>query len=166
MSPLPDELRARLAQEIAAAEHPREQIINVMYALQKHYGYFSDEAVHQAAALMHMTPLEIEELATFYDFIYREPVGIYVIHVCDGVVCWMFNEMSVFDYLCRKLGVEAGAVTADGLFTVLPTACIGYCDHAPAMLINGVMYGPLTPEKIDAILEKLRAESVDLVVSR
>jgi NADH-quinone oxidoreductase subunit E len=154
MSNLPDELRARLAQEIAAAEHPREQIINVMYALQKHYGYFSDEAVHQAAALMHMTPLEIEE------------VGKYVIHVCDGVVCWMFNEMSVFDYLCRKLGVDAGAVTADGLFTVLPAACIGYCDHAPAMLINGVMYGPLTPEKIDAILEKLRAESVDLVVSR
>jgi NADH-quinone oxidoreductase subunit E len=57
-------------------------------------------------------------------------------------------------------------MTEDGMFTVLPTACIGYCDHAPAMLINGVMYGPLTPEKIDAILEKLRTEHCDLVICR
>jgi NADH-quinone oxidoreductase subunit E len=166
MSNLPDELRVQLQQEIAAADHPREQVINIMYILQKHYGYLNDEAVHEAAALLGMTPLEIEELATFYDFIYREPVGRFVIHVCDGVVCWMFHEGSLFDYLCQKLGVCAGALTEDGMFTVLPTACIGYCDHAPAMLINGVMYGPLTPEKIDAILEKLRTESCDLVICR
>ena len=166
MSNLPDELQARLVQQITSADHPREQVINIMYALQKYYGFFSDEAVHEAAALLGLTPLEIEELATFYDFIYREPVGKFVIHVCDGVVCWMFHEGSLFDYLCRKLGVCAGAMTEDGMFTVLPTACIGYCDHAPAMLINGVMYGPLTPEKIDAILEKLRTEHCDLVICR
>jgi NADH-quinone oxidoreductase subunit E len=108
----------------------------------------------------------VEELATFYDFIYREPVGKFVIHVCDGVVCWMFHEGSVFAYLGRKLGVCAGEMTADGMFTVLPTACLGYCDHAPAMLINGVVYGNLTPEKIDAILEKLRTEYCDLVICR
>jgi len=163
---LPEENRQELARQITAAEHPREQAINIMYALQKHYGYFSDEAVHEAAALLGMTPLEIEELATFYDFIYRQPVGKFVIHVCDGVVCWMFHEGSVFDYLCQELEVCAGEVTADGMFTVLPTACIGYCDHAPAMLINGVFYGPLTPEKVDEILEKLRAEHCDLVICR
>jgi NADH-quinone oxidoreductase subunit E len=166
MSDLPAELRENLAKLIAAAEHPREQVINVMYVLQRHFGYFSDEAVVAAAELLAMTPLEIDELATFYDFIYREPVGKFVIHVCDGVVCWMFHEGSVFDYLCKKLGVCAGEVTADGMFTVLPTACLGQCDRAPAMLINGVAYGPLTPEKIDGILEKLRTEYCDLVICR
>jgi NADH-quinone oxidoreductase subunit E len=110
--------------------------------------------------------LEVEELATFYDFIYREPVGKFVIHVCDGVVCWMFHENSIFDYLCRKLQVCAGQVTGDGLFTVLPTACIGFCDHAPAMLVNGVFYGPLTPEKVDEIIEQIRSEHCELVVCR
>jgi NADH-quinone oxidoreductase subunit E len=166
MSTLPPELQTELAQQVAAADHPREQVINIMYVLQKHYGYMSDEAVEEAAALLDMTPLEVEELATFYDFIYREAVGKFVIHVCDGVVCWMFHEGSVFDYLCEKLGVCAGGVSADGMFTVLPSACLGFCDHAPAMLINGVFYGHLNPEKIDAILEKLRREYCDLVICR
>jgi NADH-quinone oxidoreductase subunit E len=163
---LPEEVRQELARQIAAAEHPREQVINVMYVLQKYYGYLSDEAVGEASDLLNLTSLEIEELATFYDFIYREPVGKFVIHVCDGVVCWMFHEGSVFDYLCQKLGVCAGEVTADGMFTVLPTACLGFCDHAPAMLINGVFYGDLTPQKVDEIIEKLRSEHCDLVICR
>jgi NADH-quinone oxidoreductase subunit E len=166
MSNLPPELKEKLEAQLSKSEHPREQVINIMYSLQKHYGYLSDEAVCAAATLLDMNPLEIEELATFYDFIYRKPVGKFVIHVCDGLVCWMFHEGSVFDYLCDKLGVCAGEVTADGMFTVLPTACLGYCDHAPAMLINGVFYGSLTPEKIDEILEKLRREFCELIICR
>jgi len=163
---LPQELRENLQRLIGAAEHPREQAINVFYLLQKHYGYFSDAAVREASALLGMTPLEVEELATFYDFLYREPVGRFVIHVCDGVVCWMHHENSIFDYLCRKLQVCAGGVTGDGLFTLLPTACLGFCDRAPAMLINGVFYGPLTPEKVDEIIEQLRSEHCDLVICK
>jgi NADH-quinone oxidoreductase subunit E len=163
---IPAELREQLNSRIAGAEHPREQAINVMLAVQRHYGYLTDEGLVEAAGLLDLTPLEMEELATFYDFIYRRPVGRYVIHVCDGVVCWMFHENSVFEYLCKKLGVCAGEVSADGWFTVLPTACIGFCDHAPAMLINGTMYGPLTPELIDEILEKLKAEYCDTVICK
>jgi len=163
---IPPELREQLTNRIKEAEDPREQAINVMYLVQRHYGYLTDEGVREAADLLGMTPLEIEELATFYDFIYREPVGRYVFHVCDGVVCWMFHECSLFDYLCQKLGVCAGEVSADGLFTVLPTACIGYCDHAPAMIVNGQFYGPLTPEKIDQIIERLRREPCDAVICR
>ena len=113
-----------------------------------------------------MTPLELEELATFYDFIYREPVGRYVVHACDGVVCWMFGEESVVDYLCRILEVKVGETTHDGMFTILPTACFGYCDHAPAMIVNGQLYGKLTPDRIDEILEKLRMEHTPLVIDR
>jgi NADH-quinone oxidoreductase subunit E len=163
---IPEVLRKELEGRIREADHARECAVDVMYALQKHYGYLSDEAVQEVASLLGMTPLEVDELATFYDFIYREPVGKFVIHLCDGVVCWMFGEESLMSYLCRKLGVKVGERSADGLFTVLPTACIGYCDYAPAMLVNGIPYGPLTPEKIDEILDQLRIEKPEPVIDR
>ena len=156
---LPKELLDHLQQQISKVEHPRELAVDVMIALQNHYGHLSDEAVEEGARLLGMTALELEELATFYDFIYREPVGRYVIHVCDGVVCWMNGYRSVIDYLSKKLAIKPGETTEDGLFTILPTACIGYCDLSPAMLINGRPYGPLTPEKIDEVLQRLRSEA-------
>ena len=153
---LPKDLEESLRRRVAGAEHPREMAIDAMVALQNYYGYLSDEAVQEAAALLSMTPTELEELATFYEFIYREPVGKYIIHVCDGIVCWMNGHQSVLDYLCQKLGIRQGETTPDGLFTVLPVCCIGYCDRSPAMLINRQVYGPLTPERIDQILQKLK----------
>jgi NADH-quinone oxidoreductase subunit E len=163
---IPQDLKEQLQAKIAEAEDPKEQVVNVMYAIQRHYGWLTDEGLEESAALVGMTPLEVEELATFYDFIYRSPVGQHVLHVCDGLVCWVYHEGSLFDYLCKKLGVCAGEVTEDGMFTVLPTACIGYCDRAPAMLVNGEFYGPLTPESIDEILERLRTEPCDEVLCR
>ncbi|MFZ0726024.1 MAG: NADH-quinone oxidoreductase subunit NuoE [Desulfobacterales bacterium] len=155
---LPEKILEDLRGQVAAVEHPRELAVDVMFALQAHYGYLGDEALAAAAAVLGMTSLEVEELATFYTFIYREPVGKYVIHVCDSVICWMDGSDSVRDYLCRKLDIEPGGTTADGLFTLLPVCCIGYCDRSPAMLINRKVYGPLTPEAIDAILEKLKTK--------
>jgi NADH-quinone oxidoreductase subunit E len=163
---LPEELLKTLRTKISESEHPRELAVDVMYLLQSHYGYLSNEALIEGAALLGMTSLELEEIATFYDFIYREPVGKFVIHACDGVVCWMFGEESVVDYLCRKLAVSVGETTQDGLFTVLPTACLGYCDHAPAVIVNGRSYGDLSPEKIDELIERLRAEHGPLVIDR
>ncbi len=156
---LPEELKKSLEEHIAEVDHPRELAVDVMFAVQDHFGYMSDEAVEETARLLDMTPLEIEELATFYTFTYREPVGKYVIHVCDSLVCWMDGYESIKDYLCTTLEINMGETTADGLFTLLPVCCIGYCDLSPAMLINKKVYGNLTPEKIDNILEKLRAET-------
>ena len=156
---LPETIRKELDARIAAIDHPRELVVDVMFRLQDHYGYLSDEAVAETAALLDMTPLEVEELATFYTFIYREPVGKYVIHLCDSVICWMDGHESIQDHLCQKLGIGMGETTADGLFTLLPVCCIGYCDRSPAMLINRRVYGPLTPEKIDEILLKLKTEA-------
>jgi NADH-quinone oxidoreductase subunit E len=159
---LPKAAREKLQTQIQESEQAREQAMNVMFALQKHYGYLSDEAVREAAELLSMTPLEIDELATFYDFIYREPVGRYVIHVCDSAICWMFGHESVLDYLSGKLGIRVGQTTEDGLFTLLVVCCVGYCDHAPVMLINGKPYGHLTPESIDRIIETLRTRQPPL----
>lgn len=156
---LPEETLEILRQKMAQTDHPRELAVEVMFALQKHYGYLTDEALEQGAELLAMTPLELEELATFYDFIYRRPVGRYVIHVCDSTICWMLGHQSVLDYMVGKLTISPGETTEDGMFTLLPVCCIGYCDHAPAMLINGKLYGPLTPRAIDGILQKLRGQS-------
>ncbi len=87
-----------------------------------------------------------------------QAVGRYIIHICDGIVCWMNGYQSILDHLCQRLGIRVGGTTADGMFTILPTACIGYCDLSPAVLINRRPYGPLTPEKLDAILDELRKE--------
>jgi NADH-quinone oxidoreductase subunit E len=163
---LPKELLEDLKNRIAKVVHPRELAVDVMLTVQNYYGYASDEALEEAAGLLKMTPLELEELATFYDFIYREPVGRYVLHVCDGVVCWMNGYGSVLDHLSKKLGIGPGETTEDGLFTLLPTACIGYCDLSPAMLVNGRPYGPLTLEKIDEVLQRLREATPPLRLAR
>jgi NADH-quinone oxidoreductase subunit E len=154
---LPTSLTEALEAKITAAAHPRELVVDVMLALQAQVGYLSDEAVAAAAELLRMTPLEIEELATFYTFIYREPVGRYVIHVCDSVICWMNGADSLAAHLSRRLGIAMGETTADGLFTLLPVCCIGYCDRSPAILVNQRVYGPLTPESLDALLERLKS---------
>lgn len=155
---LPEELKNSLTAQIEAVAHPRELVVDVMTAVQDHYGYLSDDALEEAARMLDMHPLELDELATFYTFLYREPVGTYVIHVCDSVICWLEGHESLQDYLCRKLQINIGETTADGLFTILPVCCIGYCDRAPAILINKKVYGPLTPEKLDEIIESLKKQ--------
>jgi NADH-quinone oxidoreductase subunit E len=156
---IPKELRESLVQQIANIDHPRELVVDVMFAVQDHYGYLSDEAVEEVAELLDMSSLEVEQLATFYTFIYREPVGKYVIHVCDSVICWMEGHESLLDHLSGKLGINLGETTRDGMFSLLPVCCIGYCDRAPAIMINKKVHGPLTIEKLDDILERLRAEA-------
>jgi NADH-quinone oxidoreductase subunit E len=153
---LPDELKVKLREMIADAESPREKAIDVMFAIQELQGWMSDPAMVEAAALLDMTPLELEELATFYDFIYRSPVGKYVIRVCDSALCWMDGHQRVIDHLSSRLGVPLGGISPDGLFTILPVCCIGYCDRSPAMMVNKRVYGKLTTEKIDKILDRLR----------
>jgi len=153
---LPEQLKEKLKSQIEAVEHAREIAIDVMTDVQAYYGYLNDEAVEASASLLGMSPLEVDELATFYTFLYREPVGKYVIHFCDSLICWMEDDESLAAHLCRNLGIHIGETTADGLFTLLPVCCIGYCDRAPAILVNRKVYGPLNIEKLDALIEKLR----------
>jgi len=156
---LPETLKAELKDKITRVAHPREMAIDVINSLQDHYGYFSDEALVQAAELLDMSPLEVEELATFYTFIYREPVGKYVIHVCDSLICWLENGEDVAAHLQKRLGIQMGETTGDGLFTLLPVCCIGYCDRAPAILVNRMVYGPLTTESLDNLIDTFREKA-------
>ena len=156
---LPAKLKTVLELKLKASAHPRELVVDAMFTMQDHYGYLSDEAVAETAAMVGMSPVEVEELATFYPFIYREPVGRYVIHVCDSVVCWMGGQEPLQTHLMRRLGIGMGETTPDGLFTLLAVCCIGYCDRAPAILINKKVSGPLTSETLDEIFKRLRREA-------
>ena len=155
---LAEQIRAELENRIAAADHPQELAVDVMLAFQEAAGYLSDTALEAAAAMLKMHPVEIEEIATFYTFIYREPVGRNVIHVCDSLICWLDGSESLMDYICRKLGIAPGQTTVDGGFTLLPACCLGYCDRSPAMMINRKVYGYLNREKIDDILARFEHE--------
>ncbi|MCF8035526.1 MAG: NADH-quinone oxidoreductase subunit NuoE [Desulfobacteraceae bacterium] len=155
---LAEQIRAELEKQIAAADHPQELAVDVMLAFQEAAGYLSDTALEAAAAMLKMHPVEIEEIATFYTFIYREPVGQNVIHICDSVICWLDGSESLMDYICRKLGIAPGQTTPDGGFTLLPACCLGYCDRSPAMMINRKVYGHLSRERIDDILARFEHE--------
>jgi NADH-quinone oxidoreductase subunit E len=98
----------------------------------------------------------VEELATFYEMIYRRSVGKRVIHLCDSISCWSVGAESMMVYLLKSLGIEPGGTTEDGIFTILPCACLGNCGEGPTMLIGETLYGRLTPERLDEILESER----------
>ena len=100
-----------------------------------------------------MTPDELDGVATFYNLIFRKPVGKHVILVCDSVSCWIMGYEEVRSHLLNRLGIQFGQTTGDGRFTLLPVPCLGACDQAPAMMVNDKLYGNLDPAKIDEILE-------------
>jgi NADH-quinone oxidoreductase subunit E len=156
---LPPEEIVALQQRIDAVKQPREMIVDVLKAIQRRHRWVSDEGIELAAELLGLSPLQVEEVATFYDKIYRRPVGEKVIHVCDSICCWSRGSEAVYLHLQQRLAIAPGQTTADGIFTLLPTCCLGACDLAPAMRINTRLYGDLTPDKIDEILTRERGES-------
>lgn len=141
----------------AGAEHPMEMVIDVLRAIQERNGWIPDAGVELAARILGTSPIKVEEIATFYDKLYRQPVGRKVIRYCDSICCWSRGGEEIAAYLQHRLGIAPGETSADGAFTLLPTCCLGACGEAPAMLIGMTTYGELTPEKVDEILEKERA---------
>src|SRR6185369_16895144 len=153
---IPNELKQELTQRIASAVTPREAAVDVMKELQAHYGWLTDEAVVEAARLLGLSPLQVEELATFYEMIYRRPVGRNVIHVCDSISCWAMGGESLLEHLSGQLGINVGETTSDGFFTLLPCCCLGNCGQAPTMMIGENIYGRVTVESAAEILGSVR----------
>ena len=122
--------------------------------VQRRRGWVSDEDLRDAAAFLDLTPDELDGVATFYNMIYRQPVGRHVILLCDSVSCWITGSDRLRERLESRLGVGFGQTTPDGRFTLLPTACLGACDRAPAVMIDEDLHGNLDETKIDEILAK------------
>ncbi|PLY01035.1 MAG: NADH-quinone oxidoreductase subunit NuoE [Desulfuromonas sp.] len=144
----------------SAIAHPRELIIDILRAIQDNHGWVPDEGVEIAAELLGLSPLQVEEVATFYDKIYRQPVGKLVIHVCDSICCWSLGGEEVYRELQALLGVHPGETTTDGVFTLLPTCCLGMCGKAPAMTIGPHAYERVTPDEVAEILKNERQEAL------
>lgn len=145
-------------QEIEAefGHYPQKQAvcIEALKIVQRHRGWVPDEGIKDVAEFLGLSPHEVDAVATFYNLIYRRPVGRHVVHLCDSVSCWVMGCDTVCAHLKSRLGVGLGATTADGRFTLLPIACLGACDHAPVMMINGELHEDLSPERIDDTLEQ------------
>jgi NADH-quinone oxidoreductase subunit E len=152
--PLTDEERREIEDEVATLAERRAAGMGALRIVQRHRGWISDETLRDVAEFMGETPHELDAVAIGYSLIFRKPVGRHVILVCDTVSCWILGYNAVREHLSRRLGIGLGQTTPDGRFTLLPVACLGACDHAPAMMIDDDLHGDLTPETIDRILEK------------
>src|ERR1700690_2550056 len=146
--------RREIEQEIKKAPTKKALPIYVLKLGQKHRRWVPDEALEEAADMLGMTPAEIDSVATFFSLIFRRPVGKHVIFVCDSVSCWLVGYEDIKKHLVEMLGISMGETTKDGRFTLLPSACLGVCDEAPAMMIDDDLYTKLTPSLVDEILQK------------
>lgn len=153
---IPEKLRQELHNRISSAITNREAAVDVMKALQQHYGWLTDEAVGEAVELLGLSPLQVEELATFYEMIYRRPVGAHVIHVCDSISCWAMGGESLLQFVSGLLGIGVGETTPDNRFTLLPCCCLGNCGQAPTMMIGDTIHGRVTLESAVDILDTER----------
>lgn len=130
--------------------------LEAMKIVQHHRGWVSDEALQDIAALLGMQVAELDSVATFFNLIYRRPVGRHVIHICESVSCWMQGFDAVRQHLRERLEIDYGGTTADGRYTLLPIVCLGACDRAPALMIDGNLHDAVTPEYLAALLERYR----------
>ncbi len=122
--------------------------------VQRRHGWVSDESLKSLATLLDMTCEDLDGVATFYNLIFRRPVGRHVILLCDSVSCWIKGCDAMRGHLETRLGLTMGQTSADGRFTLLPIVCLGACDRAPVMMIDDDLHDDLTVDKIDRSVEQ------------
>jgi NADH-quinone oxidoreductase subunit E len=140
---------ARLA---AAVPVPAGAAIDALKYLQARRGYVCDEGLAALAGALGMGVAALEEVATFYNLIFRRPVGRRVILLCDSVTCWMLGRDALQARIFARLGIGPGETTADGEFTLLPIVCLGACDRAPALMLGDELHGDVDAARLDALL--------------
>jgi len=151
----PDE-REELVQLTHRYRDRRAACIEALKLVQRRHRWVSDERLAELAELLGMTREELDGVATFYNLVFRRPVGRHVILICDSVSCWIAGHDALLGHLERRLGISPGGTTPDERFTLLPIVCLGHCDHAPAMMIDADLHGDVDPARIDSLLESYR----------
>jgi len=151
---LSSEVVAAIEGVLGAYDRKRAACIDALKIVQARHGWVSDEHLRDVAALLEMSVDELDAVATFYNLIYRRPVGRHVVHVCDSVSCWLMGTTLLSERLRERFGARAGETSADGRFTVLPIPCLGACDRAPAILVDGNLHANLDPDGLDEAMER------------
>lgn len=155
---------AEIDHEISIMETREAAGIEALKVVQAHRGWISDESLHVIATYLRMSSAELEGVATFYNLIYRQPVGKYVIHLCDSVSCHLTGYQQVLNAIVQHLNIGYGQTTEDNLFTLLSNVCLGGCDKAPVMMIGKQHYEHLTPEKAVEIITALQNQNENVEV--
>ena len=149
--------------EISAIEHEcalyesrPAAAIDALQIVQRERRWISDESLYAIADMLGMSATELEGIATFYNLIYRQPVGQHVIHLCNSITCWLHDYQSIAEHLRQTLNIEFGQTTADGSITLLPNVCLGCCDKAPALMLDGELVESLDINAINKLLQGLK----------
>ncbi|MBU3694571.1 MAG: NADH-quinone oxidoreductase subunit NuoE [Rhodocyclaceae bacterium] len=156
---LSDATRARFDREVAKypADQRRSAVIACLAIIQDEQGWVSRESEQLVADYLGIPPIAVYEVTTFYNMFNQQPVGRFKFNVCTNLPCRLRDGQSALDHLCHKLGVEAGGTTADGLFTVQPSECLGACADAPVLLVNDrTMCSFMSKERLDQMIDGLR----------
>jgi NADH-quinone oxidoreductase subunit E len=153
---LTDDERREIEAEMTRYPTRQAVCVDAMKIVQQHRGWISDESLRDIAALLHMTVDELDGVATFYNLIFRRPVGRHIILVCNSVTCWMLGADRVREQISAASGAGVGATSTDGRFTLLPIVCLGACDHAPAMMIDRDLHADVDPARVGELLVRYR----------
>jgi NADH-quinone oxidoreductase subunit E len=152
--------QARFAKEVA--KYPADQKASAVMAclaiVQHEQGFVSPAAEDAVAAYLGMAPIAVHEVTTFYNMYNQQAVGRYKLNVCTNLPCQLRDGERALAHVCSRLGVEPYGTTADGLFTVQPSECLGACADAPVMLVNDrQMLSFMSNERLDELLQMLKA---------
>jgi NADH-quinone oxidoreductase subunit E len=155
-----DSTRARFDREVA--KYPPEQAQSAVMAclsiVQQEQGFVSTDAEREIAEYLGMAPMAVHEVTTFYNMYNQRPVGKFKLNVCTNLPCQLRDGQKALHYLEGKLGVHMGETTADGLFTLQQSECLGACADAPVMLVNDRhMCSFMSNDKLDQLIEGLKA---------
>lgn len=135
----------------------KSAILMILHLAQEEFGgWLSPETMDYVATILKIEPIEVYEVATFYSMYNLKPVGRYLFEVCQTGPCMLRGSDDIIEYIKKKLGINVGETTADGLFTLKTTECLGACGYAPMMQLGKFFREHLTPEKVDQIIEECR----------
>ena len=137
-------------------DDPRAASIDALKIVQKRHGWVPDEAIAAIGDILGISSADVEGVATFYNLIFRTPVGRHVIKVCDSIGCFLTGYDDLISAIKQHLNIGYGHTTPDGRFTLLPICCLGNCDKGPAIMIDDDTHGPVACAQVAALLEKYR----------
>jgi NADH-quinone oxidoreductase subunit E len=165
-TPLSQATLARFAKEVAKypADKKDSAVMACLAIVQQEQGFVSAAAEAQVAAYLGMPAIAVHEVSTFYNMYNQQPVGRYKLNVCTNLPCALRDGEKALQHLCSKLAVEQGGTTADGMFTVQRSECLGACADAPVMLVNDrQMCSFMSPQRLDELVDLLRAQPATAV---
>ncbi len=152
---------AKEAIDRLAARYPsrRSASLPALFIAQNELGFITPRAVADVAALVDVSPAEVQTLLTFYPMFRRKPAGRYVINVCTTISCQLCGGYEILEHLEKRLGIHAGETTPDGAFTLQTWECIAACGGAPAIQVNLEYHERVTTPQLDRLLDDLKARA-------